>query len=407
MKMNYKLSQILDAYKDQKNYPTVESICLKFKLKKRALNRLIKKAIESGEQIDMRKGGSGVTKNEQISFQEENKFQREIVVLRQNIQALKSRLEIAHHEQATNERLINLIHEAKSVSFQNDKDWLDYKNGKGNHANTPVLFLSDIHFDEVVEPAHIEYVNEYNHDICVQRLKNCFNRTIEILKIKMTGFKYNGIVLALGGDIVSGNIHEELAETNDATILQTIVSAVQIIGDGIGELADVFGKVYVPCVVGNHGRIHKKPRFKYRVQQNYEWLIYQLLAKRFISDKRITFDIPESTDITFKVANTTFLLTHGDQFKGGNGISGIFTPIMLGMSKKLKRQSALHRAFDVMMIGHFHQLIMTNSLIINGSCKGFDEFSAGMNFSYEEPQQALFLVHPEHGMTIRIPVKCK
>ena len=59
-----------------------------------------------------------------------------------------------------------------------------------------------------------------------------------------------------------------------------------------------------------------------------------------------------------------------------------------------------------MWCGHWHQLVQTPSLIINGSLKGVDEYAFINNFSFEQPQQALAVITPERGITIQAPVFC-
>jgi hypothetical protein len=43
-------------------------------------------------------------------------------------------------------------------------------------------------------------------------------------------------------------------------------------------------------------------------------------------------------------------------------------------------------------------------IIINGSLKGYDEYAHAHNFQYEPPQQAMWLTHPDHGITFNMPV---
>lgn len=222
----------------------------------------------------------------------------------------------------------------------------------------------------------------------------------------MSSPKYDGIICNLGGDLLSGTIHEELAETNEAGTLQSMLALEEILIEGIGGLADEFGKVFVPCVTGNHGRIHKKPRMKNRAFENFEWAIYQHLAKYFRSDSRISFAIPDGPDALYPVYSRRYCLTHGDQFRGGEGVGGIMVPIMRGTSKKAVRQQAIGQPFDLVLMGHWHQYIHMNGLVINGSVKGYDEFASSMNFPFEPAQQALFIAHPEAGVTFRMPILC-
>jgi hypothetical protein len=331
--------------------------------------------------------------------------QSQISALKDQVNKLKSELQDTRMEVATSQKLMDFMHGLKDATFDVEPDWLQ-TDGKHSITGIPVLFLSDIHFDEVVDPAQIGGVNKYNHEIAVKRIQHTFQSAVDLCTKYMHEPTYDGIVVALGGDMLSGNIHEELAETNEAPILQSAVDLTELLCQGIKCLADTFGKVFIPCVVGNHGRLHRKPRAKNRVKDNYEWIIYQNLAHRFAEDERITFMIPDGSDAIFKVFNKTFLLTHGDQFRGGSGIAGIFSPLFIGQARKQKRQQAVHQPFDVMMIGHWHQYIHTETLIVNGSIKGLDEYAYQGNFGYERPQQALFIVHPDLGITYRMPILC-
>jgi len=247
-------------------------------------------------------------------------------------------------------------------------------------------------------------VNAYNHQIAVDRAKRCFRTVIDLTTNHRSRPKYDYAVLALGGDCLSGIIHDELRETNEFPIHISVLSLADHIAAGIIAMQNAFGRVYVPCVVGNHGRIDKKPRAKNRVFDNYDWLVYQLLAKHFKGEKDITFEVPEGSDVQFALHNTRYLLTHGDQFKGGSGIAGALSPLLLGDARKRKRQMAVQRPYDFVMMGHWHQYIMARGIICNGSSKGYDEYAAQCNFDFEVPTQAAWLTHPDWGITARWPI---
>ena len=87
--------------------------------------------------------------------------------------------------------------------------WLS-EASSGRMAGVPTLFLSDLHWGEVVNPEEIGSVNEYNLEIAHQRLERCIDTATSLLKDYFRDAKYPGIVLALGGDMLSGDIHEEL-----------------------------------------------------------------------------------------------------------------------------------------------------------------------------------------------------
>jgi predicted phosphodiesterase len=279
--------------------------------------------------------------------------------------------------------------------------WLARPPRKAEKDVTLVSILSDCHFDEYVNPSEIGGRNAYDRAIAEMRLERYFEQVVRLSRDYLAGMTFDGVVLMLGGDLISGDIHEELSQTNEAQTLDTVLHWSERVGSGIALLGEAFGRVHVPVVVGNHGRRSRKPRAKGRARDNYDWLIGQLLARHFDKDQRVTFDIPDGTDCIVNVHDTTFLLTHGDQVSGGGGIGGIWPPVMRMAAKKRVRNQ-----FDSICMGHFHQLIMapTAGIVVNGSLKGEDEYSFVSNFAPEPAQQALFTVAPGHGVTFSAPV---
>lgn len=285
--------------------------------------------------------------------------------------------------------------------------WANAPLAKPSSPGVPLLFLSDLHWGEKVHPTQINGVNKYNLAIAHERLNYTVETAIHLLKILDGGMDYPGIVCPLGGDMISGNIHDELTATNELNTMPTVLDLYGELVSAITRLADVFGAVFLPCVSGNHGRDTRKIWGKDRHHTSFDWLIYRFLAKHFESDKRVTFFIPDSSDALFRIFTTRFLLTHGDQFRGGDSIIGALGPLTRGNQKKQARNQAIGAEYDIMMCGHWHQYIHNARLIVNGSLKGYDEYAYQNNFSFEEPQQALFVVHPRHGITYRMPVNCQ
>lgn len=284
--------------------------------------------------------------------------------------------------------------------------WLTSPKKSSKHRGTPWLLLSDLHLDEVVQPAEVLGMNSYNRKIAEMRLENTFTGATKIARDYWTGITYDGIVAPLMGDLYSGDIHEELTQTNEDTLLGSILHWVDHLGAGLTLLADEFGKVHVPVVVGNHSRRTRKPRSKFRARDNFDWFTGHLLAKMFKADKRITFDVSESPDTIVQSYGHRVMVTHGDQANGGNGIGGAFMPIMRLDAKKRARQAAVNQQFDLMVLGHWHTLMFAPQFVVNGTTKGYDEYAFTSNFGYEPPSQAMFLMTPEHGKTFTAPVFC-
>ena len=327
------------------------------------------------------------------------------------LDALKKRNNISAREiQKLNEqvdKLTKTIESSEQILSQNlqPPTWLAPAKPKKSSA-TLVVMLSDTHFDEVVVPEEVDFLNAYNRTIATMRLQKWTENVIKVSRHYLSGVTYDGVFLILGGDIFSGDIHEELHDTNASTMLDSLLYWSEQLTASISLLAEEFGKVHITSVVGNHGRTTRKPRMKLRVKTNYDWLVTKMIERYFEKDNRVTFQIPEGADSLVSIYGYGQLITHGDQASGGGGIGGIWPPIMRLRARKAQRYLATESNFQTMWCGHWHQLVQTPSLIINGSLKGVDEYAFINNFSFEQPQQALAVITPERGITIQAPIFC-
>lgn len=284
--------------------------------------------------------------------------------------------------------------------------WLTSSKPRGEKTlGVPTLFASDWHWGEVVDPLQIGGSNAFDMTIAHRRAKAMINNAVDLLKNHMVNPRYDGIVFAIGGDQMSGDIHEELSQTNAQPVMPCLLDLLGVMVWCIETLADEFGNVFVPCVTGNHTRTSQKPRAKGRNHTSFDWLLYQLLDRHFANDERVTFLIPDGPDALYKIYNHRYLLAHGDAFRGGDGQVGALGPIIRGDLRKRRRNGAIGQGYDTLMLGHWHQLIQMQTLIVNGSLKGYDEYAYAGNFGFEEPKQALWITHPTRGITFQMPVQ--
>lgn len=278
----------------------------------------------------------------------------------------------------------------------------------GRHRGTLTLQLSDTHFDEVVDPEQMYGYNAYDRRIAELRLHATAEKTIDMSRTYFGGVDYDGLVIMATGDIFSGDIHEELARTNQTSLYKSCRDWVAKMVAFLELLADDYGRVHVAAVVGNHGRNAKKPIYKNRAFNNIEWMFWHWVADWFAAkgDKRLTFQIADSLQGYVTIYDTRYSIEHGDEFKGGSGISGAKAPLALGQHRASVQHIAMEQPLDWMVIGHFHQYQPpSQGLILGGSLKGYDEFAAGKHLRPEPPQQGLWVTTPERGPTVYAPVQ--
>ena len=296
------------------------------------------------------------------------------------------------------------ILEGVAKASLNPPKWLKPKRPKKKSAVLTAI-LSDCHFDEVVNPYEIGEENAYDRSIAEMRLEKWAKGLIEQATYYIQNVSLTGVVIFLGGDLVTGDLHD-LKETNEAHIPDTLIHWAEQLAAALQLIqASLDVPVHIAVVVGNHGRRTKKPRTKGRVRDNYDWLLSHMVRMHLSSNKKFTWQIEDDPDAFVEIHDTLYLLTHGDQVKGGGGIGGIWPPIMRMLARKRQRYSTDFIA----VMGHWHQLIMAPSqgLIVNGSLKGYDEYAAHiLNAPPERPQQAAWLTTAENGPTLQFPIFC-
>lgn len=322
----------------------------------------------------------------------------------EEVKRLKHEINTIHKHNEGVEEIRRRIYELREVPCE-PPGWL-LKDAGIQGPGTPMLMCSDWHFGEVVNKKEVGGLNEFNSKIAVQRVKELTERTIGLVSHHMPA-GVPGIIVNLAGDMMTGDIHQELADTNDKYVLETVRELKSVIAEMLSQFADAFGNVYVPCVVGNHGRATLKPRMKGVVQTSYEWNVYTDLEERFKNDSRVRFTVAEETDILYAVHGHRFLLTHGDRLgvKGGDGIIGALGPIMRGALKTGRSESQIGRNFDTILMGHWHQYITTPGVIVNNCLKGYDEYARlALRAPASAASQALWFVHKKWGINTSMEV---
>ncbi len=277
----------------------------------------------------------------------------------------------------------------------------------------PFLMLSDIHFGENVNPHLVNGVNAYNTRIAKRRLKKTCEKYIQLMLYHFGERKdYPGTILLLAGDLISGEIHEELTATGQGSALEQMFAIQGQLKTFIGELAEAFGRVHVYSVPGNHGRITRKPQSKRYAATNLDYWAGMHLANDFAGEDRVTFNVSASPDLPFSVAGHPFHLTHGDEAKGGTGMTGAITPVLRLAHKKLvSAHSTGYQSNQTLCIGHFHQTQFlggeSGPVIMNGSMVGYSEYAARLLFPAEPPQQTWWILHPSKGIIMSNTVKAE
>ena len=210
---------------------------------------------------------------------------REIVTLRDQVRELQRALREADRNHVEEEQVRTQIM-GLAAATPSPPDWLGERpSASSGVAGVPCCLWSDWHCGEVVSAAEVNGVNEFNFEIAERRIKTLVRSILDLCYSHMTGAEYPGAVINLGGDMISGALHPELAESDEDEIFPTILWTLDRIIAAINEMRRCFPRLHVVCVPGNHGRVFdRKPYNKHYVTRNADWLLYQLLERHFRPD---------------------------------------------------------------------------------------------------------------------------
>ncbi len=286
---------------------------------------------------------------------------------------------------------------------------------RGESSQIVVAPLTDTHIGEYVSLEQMNYLNSYDFDIFNKRLHGWAKTVLLLTELRRASVPITELIIPMLGDMISGDIHDELIRTNQAPTMMQMARGANLIAQAIMYLAPHYDKITIPCVVGNHGRMHRKPSMKDKYV-DWDYMLYQWVAAFCSEQKNIEFKISKSYLSSFKVFDKNILIMHGDSASGAGSISTI-TKVLTNLRSVLQYRTALEQeiskvnaedpdselpvTFDSVMMGHFHRVdeldIGTGHAIICGCVKGGDEFAMTRLAVITKPQQIVTYFHPRYG----------
>ncbi len=269
-----------------------------------------------------------------------------------------------------------------------------------------IAHTSDLHAGEKIDPGEIQGLNAYSIDIARDRMRRYFEAVCTIGPRWLHGSPCDGVLLTMGGDLISGDIHDELSRTNDLTSHEQVAAVIEIYAAGIKMLLDTFGAVHVVAVPGNHGRTTVKPTAKLAARLSYDILAASMLRQQ-TPDPRVTWQIADGIDVRTPIYGRTILTTHGDRMGtgGGMGFAGPELPILRGAHKVRLQSFSAGMDCDLILSGHYHTSTNLRGVLANGSVPGYSEYGNGLRAALEPPQQWMARFSMAWGLCDRLPVQ--
>ena len=265
---------------------------------------------------------------------------------------------------------------------------------------TAFMIASDWHFEEIVKPETVSQLNEFNKEIAHARAKRFFQNGLRLYDLMRKDVEIKNIVLALLGDFISGNIHEELMENNRLEPMDAILEVQRVIVSGIDYLLENSdANLIMPCHSGNHPRITKRVHHATEPGNSLEYFMYCNLVERYAGNNRVEIIPSRGYHSYMDVYDIRVRFHHGHAIRYAGGIGGITIPV----NKAIAQWNKARRA-NLDVFGHYHQHKDLGEWVCNGSLIGYNAYALSIKADYEVPKQAFFLLDKLRGKTITAPI---
>lgn len=272
--------------------------------------------------------------------------------------------------------------------------------GSGSNEAVAVVLASDHHIEETVEPENVNGRNEHSLAISKKRQEEFFQGALRLTEICGRDVQINTMVLALLGDFITNDIHDEMPEICELPPVEAMIECQNRLASGIEFLLKNSKlNLIIPCHSGNHARTTEKTRNATEAGHSLEFFMYHQLANHFRREKRVKFIIPKSYHSYVEVLGTTIRFHHGHNIRYGGGVGGLVIPCNKAISQWNKLRWA-----DLDCFGHFHQRLDGGNFLANGSLIGYNAFALSIKAGFEKPSQTFFLIDKKRGKTCTWPI---
>jgi len=280
-----------------------------------------------------------------------------------------------------------------------------YKKSKKSETEViPVGHVTDSHMGAVQEADEIEQFNEFNPEICEKRNIGFIQAYIDWVILHRTVYNIKNCHIIFTGDLISGDIHEELRITNAFPVPLQVVRAAQVHAKQLALLAPYFETVTVDFLTeDNHSRLTKKPQAKEAGVNSYGYLVGKMIEAYIEKHDNVIFNIHAMHEKVITISTRNYLITHGHGIKAWMGIP------WYGIERRVAREATARQSiimddlirakeigFNKIIHGHFHVPFDSPLFTCGGSISGTDAYDHQCG-RHADPSQSAWMIHPGHG----------
>lgn len=333
-------------------------------------------AKERGEGYDLIEA---LEKELEVAITKNRKLNKSLTVTRDENNALRSLCRKVDRAESLEERVLEEF-SAKIAGMNFDLPPLNLTIQNGvEKKRMAFALISDVHFNEIVNPTRIEGYNEFNNKICIEGLDKVFQEV----------HKFNASILKvyLAGDLVSGILHG-LDTKGELPVTESVVQLAKYLANRLNSISDLYDSIEVVMVNGNHSRLYPKPVSDFKAF-DLEHLLYEIMKSLIIKDNIKTHYSKSgyAIDNVGTIDKPAYVGIHHSDNKKLNPLSS---------ADVLKQFEIFDEMFGVRIIsllaGHTHKPIFSvnnrgGNVLINGCVSGSNEYGFTNDFLPLKPYQ--------------------
>ena len=275
------------------------------------------------------------------------------------------------------------------------------KRSKRSRGVAVIAPATDWHFEEKVFAARTNGKNEFNLVEAKRRIKQYYQKVLEMIRQQDGVAPVLELWHPLLGDLMSGYIHEELMETNELSPTEACYFLQQLIAAGIDLwLKETDLPIFIPTCVGNHSRTTPKKRVKTSCANNFEWLMFKMMADRYADNPRVEWMVGEGYHNVQNIRGRKVRFHHGDGLRYQGGVGGITIPVN-------KSIAAWNQAdpVDLDVFGHWHTFLWNYPDWVScGALIGYSEYAVEIKAKFQHPTQTFIVLDELYGVTSVLPI---
>lgn len=261
---------------------------------------------------------------------------------------------------------------------------------------TAILVCSDWHVEERVDPATNVPGNAYTLDIADRRIKQLVQKAAMLIEHEKSLTNIRRVVVAALGDLITGQIHDDLIEMTQLAPLAATRWAGERLGGVIDAMAEI-APVVVPTSSGNHGRTTHKPRIATENDHSYEQHLYLTMAAQE-KRKHVSWQIGHGYLNVVDLDGFLVRFHHGHAIRFGGGVGGLTIP-----ANKAIANWNISRRVHLDVFGHWHCFSwLPYRFVANGCLIGHNAFADRIKAEFQPPSQSLIIVDHEHNRVTKV-----